>query len=372
MRIYCSSITYEFNCIRKELEKGINKLAVENAFVLSEEIEKFEMSLASYLGRKESIGVGSGTDALYLSLLAADIGNGDEVITVGNICVAVMEAIIRSGATPVFVDICSDSFFMNPVQVQKAVSSKTKAIILVHPYGMPAKIKEISDIAQTEGLLLIEACGQAFGAKLRGRPVGSFGTIGCFSFNPDKIIGGLGDGGAVATDDCEIARRVRKLRDHGREEVGMEADIVGYSSRIDAINALAVSLKLKYIDQWIEMRHKKAGLYRQMLEETELVLQKEFSERIPSYQMFVALVPGDRFSLHDRLKAKGIYTDFHYRMPPYKMTAFKKYQIRKQGDLPVTEHLLNHIISLPFYTGIKESEMKYVAEEIIKETKKNF
>ena len=358
-----STIAYEYELIADELQEKLTGLAEAGAFVLSDELNTMERELAEYCAAyqpKEAVGVGSGTDALLLALMAAGIGKGDEVITVGNICVAVMEAIVRAGAVPVFVDICPRTFQIDCEQLKTAISPATRAVLVVHPYGVPAQLDVIGQITSAHGVLLIEACGQAFGARYEGIPVGSFGTISCFSFNPEKIIGGIGDGGAVVTSNPEIADRLRRLRDHGREGIGLEASMVGFSSRLDAINAIAVRLKLRHIDRIVEMRHEKGRLFREILSDTSLTLQEVPDNRTPSFQMFVALAPGNRFELHEKLQEQGIHTAFHYRMPPYKMSAFAACEMRMHGQLVVTEEVLSRIISLPFFTTMTEFDMERV------------
>ena len=352
-----SSVKYEYDVIAPELKGGLKRLVDCSAFVLGEEVARTEKALADYLGLRRVIGVGSGTDALYLSLVAARIGNGDEVLLVGNICVAVMEAVVRAGAVPVFVDILPGVFSVDTEQARKAITPMTKALVVVHPYGMPADIELAARVADDRGIILIEACGQSFGAKYRGRTVGSFGTISCFSFNPGKLIGGLGDGGAVATNDDSIAERVRKLRDHGRAAIGADAEMIGISSRLDAINALAVRLKLAHIDEWVELRQEKALYYQNLLRDIDIMFQNNPGGRVSSYQMFVVLSPKNRYALAQELAKKGIETSFHYRRPPYRMPAFRHHLCRCVGSLPVTEELYARSISLPFYTGITEKEI---------------
>ncbi len=363
VRVPFSDISYEYSFIAREFEAGMRGLINASKLVLSEELERLEDELAGYLGREYVVGVGSGTDALFLSLIAAGIGPGEEVITAGNICVAVMEAIVRTGALPVFVDITPHSFSLDQKQVLEAINDQTRAVIVVHPYGMPAEMDMLKDEIRDE-LMIIEACGQAFGARIQGKPVGSFGQVGCFSFNPDKVIGGLGDGGAVATDDCQLALQIKKLRDHGRLGIGSKADRVGFSSRLDAVNALAVRLKLKHIDDWIDIRNQKVSLYQQQLKKTGLQFQRIPEDRTSSYQILVALTDGNRMQMHKELKSKGIMTDFHYRVAPYQMPAFDCHSFRKEGRLQVTDKVISQVISLPFYTGITEEEIKEVGKNI--------
>ena len=359
-----NSIAYEYREIVADLQKGIERLAKRSALVLGQEVDGFERDLARYLGCSETVGVGSGTDAILLALLALGLEEDDEVIIPGNICVAVMEALVRSGAAAVVADLDAENFALSLKEARKAVTPRTKAIILVHPYGMPADIQGFEALARSRDLTLIEACGQAFGARYRGRPVGGFGRIGCFSFNPDKVIGGLGDGGAVATNDEELASTIRKLRDHGRDGIGLPAGRVGFSSRLDAINALAVSLKLKHIDRWVGMRCEMGSLYRKRLQGTGLTFQNPGADSTPSYQMLAVLAPGDRCELSRKLKEAGVATDYHYLMAPHDMPAFKDCRCRKQGSLPVTEDLLNRVISLPFYTGMSQGELEWVTDTI--------
>ena len=250
--------------IRARLEEEIRAAR----FILGPAVTRFEEAMAGYHGVRHGIGVASGTDALLLSLLAADIGPGDEVITTPFTFVATAEVILHAGATPVFADIEEDTFNIDPALVEGAVSEKTKAIIPVHLYGLPAKMEELGALAARKNLRVIEDCAQSTGAKVGGRLTGSFGDTGAFSFFPTKNLGGFGDGGMVLTDDDHLAGKVRMLHGHGSRERD-SYELAGYNSRLDSIQAAVLEIKLGRLEEWNGMRRQSAALYRELLADLE-------------------------------------------------------------------------------------------------------
>ncbi|MDP2857382.1 MAG: DegT/DnrJ/EryC1/StrS family aminotransferase [Bacillota bacterium] len=358
-----TNTAYEYEVIRDDLFKAIDDI-VRNGrkLVLGHELERTEEALAGYTGRKHAVGVGNGTDAIYVALRALGVGPGDEVLMPANVCVAVLEAVVRNQATPHFVDVKPDTWTLDPAKVSLAIGPRTRAILAVHAYGLPADIEEIMAVAG-DGVRVIECCGQAFGARYMGHPVGHFGTVGCFSFNPSKVNGAIGDGGALVTDSEDVARNAHRMRDHGRDVEGGPAHFTGFSSRLDEINSLAVRLKLEHIDDWIQIRHRKAQMYRQMLAEAKgVILQTVPPGRVSSYQMFTV-----RHQLRDRVRhlitEQGVRCGTSYRLP-FRMPAYATSAFPGTDSIPETFSLEATTLSFSFFTGITEEQMGVFADAL--------
>ncbi len=250
--------------MESEIDTAIKKILLGGDFILREQLRRFEENIASFVGVKYAAGVNSGTDALHLSLLAAGVGPGDEVITVAHTFVASVAVIVHCGATPILVDVQED-FNMNIAQVEQAISPRTKAIMPVYLNGRLCDMERLMAIARRHNLSVIEDAAQALGATFDGRKAGSFGLTGCFSFYPAKVLGGIGDGGMVTTDSQEIDEKIRLFRDHGQQRETGEIMFYGFNSRLDNIHAAILDVKLKYLPRWIERRRELANLYEQGL-----------------------------------------------------------------------------------------------------------
>jgi len=362
-------LTRQYKRIKDEILSATQRVYEEGRFILGEEVSAFEKEFSYYCGVRYGVGVGSGTDALYLALKAAGIGEGDEVITVANSFVATALAISFTGAKPLFVDIDPKTYTMDPNRLelllkrQKAKESgrKIKAILPVHLYGHPAEMGSIMEIADRYNLIVIEDACQAHGAKYGRKKVGSFGTMGCFSFYPTKNLGGYGDGGMVVTNHKRYDQNLRLLRCYGEKEKYQHV-LKGHNSRLDEIQAALLRVKLKYLDQWNEERRRKAKLYTKMLSPFGVVCPSEKKGVRHVYHLYT-IKTRKRDSLQAFLKKKGIETLIHYPIPIPLQKAYRELGYQRR-DLPLTNLWSRKILSLPFFPEMKESEMKEVAEGI--------
>ena len=346
---------------KDEIDTAMARVLNSGWYILGQEVTAFEQEFADYIGVKFGIGVGSGTDALHLALRACGIGVGDEVITVSHTAVATAAAIELSGAKPVFVDIEEDTFLMDPSRLEKALTPRTKAILPVHLYGNVAEIERILDIANRHGLQVIEDCAQSHGAKYKGRRSGAWGTVAAFSFYPTKNLGALGDGGMVVTNDPELATRVRSLREYGWRQRYV-SETAGLNSRLDELQAAVLRVKLKYLDGSNEERRRKALLYTQRLHGANIRCPAVRKQVDPVYHLYVIRTQ-ERDSLRDFLRGQGIQTLIHYPVPVHLQSAYGQLGCGP-GDLPVTEECSRHILSLPLYPEMPESEIEEVASKI--------
>ncbi|MGB7847133.1 MAG: DegT/DnrJ/EryC1/StrS family aminotransferase, partial [Candidatus Acidiferrum sp.] len=334
-------------------------------FILGPEVEALEKELSIVTECKYCIGCASGTDALILALLALEIGRADEVITVPFTFVATAGSIARVGAKPVFVDIDPQTFNIDPRAIRKAITPRTKAIMPVHLFGLAADMSEIDAIASDQGIPVIEDAAQAIGARHDGRAVGSLGLIGCFSFFPSKNLGGAGDGGMITTNDARLADRLRLLRAHGARKK-YEYEILGMNSRLDALQAAILRVKLRHLDQWIAARRRNADRYRELLHEFRL--ESVITSPIPSptyahvYNQFTIRVK-DRDALREHLQGRGIPTEIYYPKPLHLQKAFE-YLGYKPSELPASEAASAEVISLPIYPELTEEQQRAVVAAI--------
>ena len=359
----------QYRRIEKEILAATKRVYERGSYILGEEVSAFEKEFARYCGVRYGVGVGSGTEALSLSLKAAGIGEGDEVVTSANSFIATALAISFTGAKPLFVDIDYRTYNMDPNGLElflkrrmaRAGWKKVKAILPVHLYGHPAEMNSILEIANQYGLLVIEDACQAHGAMYGGKRTGSFGAFGCFSFYPTKNLGGYGDGGMVVTNHPRFYEKLRLLRCYG-EKRKYEHRIKGGNSRLDELQAAVLRVKLKYLDQWNEERREKASRFSERLASLGIVCPLERKGSRHVYHLYVVRT-GKRDALQRFLKKRGIDTLIHYPIPIHQQKAFKELGYRR-GDLPLTEQYSRKILSLPFFPEIKESEMEEVARGI--------
>ncbi|MEA5444341.1 DegT/DnrJ/EryC1/StrS family aminotransferase [Gammaproteobacteria bacterium AB-CW1] len=332
-------------------------------FILGQHVRAFEEEVADYHGVSEAIGVASGTDALHLSLLAAGVGPGDEVITSPFSFIAGVEAILYCGATPVFVDIRRDSMNLDESLLEEAVTERTRAIMPVHLFGLAQDMDRIMAVAEKHGLKVIEDCAQAFGARFDDRPVGSFGHSGCFSFFPTKNLGGYGDGGLVTTDDPEMAERIRVLRSHG-SAVRYHHDVVGFNSRLDEVQAAALRVKLRHLEDFNQSRREIAARYQEGLSGLPIRLPEAGDRHYQVYGQYTVQVEG-RDRVRKRLGQAGIGTAIYYPIPLHRQAVCgDRYQ---SLSLPVCESVAESCFSLPMFPGMTLDQ----ADEVIAAVKES-
>jgi dTDP-4-amino-4,6-dideoxygalactose transaminase len=364
MNVTFVDLKRQYKYLKKDIDRAICKVLKSTHFILGEEEQKFEREFAEYCGAKYGIGVASGTDALLISLRALGIGNGDEVITTPNTFTATVDAIVRNRARPVLVDIDPDTYNIDAAKIEKKITKKTKAIIPVHLYGLPAEMGRIMKIARKHKLFVVEDAAQAHGAEYKERKAGSFGITGCFSFYPAKNLGAYGDGGMIITSNKQLAEKLRMLRNYGSRKKYYH-DFVGYNSRLDEIQAAILRVKLKHLNKWENKRRKHAALYRKLLKSiNEIVLPEEVKDLKHVYHLFVIRTK-QRNALQKYLGSKGIQTGIHYPIPIDLEKAYRFLGYRK-GDFPVTEKYDKEILSLPMFPELTDKEIRYTCREIVK------
>jgi dTDP-4-amino-4,6-dideoxygalactose transaminase len=362
----------QYEEIKTEVREGLERVLQKGNFILGEEEKTFEEEFASYCGAKFAVGVNSGTDALFLGLLSLGIGKDDEVIVPAFTYIASALAVSYTGAKPVFVDIEENTYNIDTGKIEKAITKKTKAIMPVHLYGHPVDMGPLIKIARKHNLKIIEDCAQAHGAtckirdqksKIRNIKVGTFGDMGCFSFYPTKNLGAAGDGGIVITDNEDIYKKLLMLRDYGRKN-RYEHVIKGYNSRLDTLQAVILSAKLKRLDKWNEMRRKNASIYSKLLQgKNNIVIPVEESYAKHVYHVFAIRIKR-RDSVCEELKKKGISVLVHYPIPLHLQEAYKELRYKK-GDFPVAERVSQEIVSLPMYPHLKEEDIKKISGALL-------
>ena len=347
----------QYRSIKSEIDAAVAGVLESCQFVLGAEVASFEQEFAAYCGAAECIALNSGTSALHLALLAAGVGPGDEVITVPFTFVASVAAVIYTGACPVLVDIDPRSFTMDPAAIEKLVTPRTKAILPVHLYGQSADMDPIMEVAKRHGLVVIEDAAQAHGAKYKGRPVGTIGDIGCFSFYPTKNLGAYGEGGAVTTNNPEYAKTIRMLRDSGADRKYYHV-LRGYNYRMEGFQGAILRVKLRHLEQWTEARRAIAAKYNQLLADSALELPTEMPWARHVYHVYT-LRTDDRDSLQAALHAEGIQTAVHYAIPAHLQPAYADLGYSR-GDLPQSERAAGEVLSLPMYPELSDSQIQSV------------
>lgn len=348
---------------KKAIWKAIRYAVDHNEFVQSPVIGRFEQAFSKWVGRKEVIGVNSGTAALFIALKAMGIGKGDEVITTPFTFIATVEAIVYVGAKPVLVDIEPDSFCISPAAVERVITSRTKAILPVHLYGHPADMDRFMEISRKTGAKILEDAAQAHGAMWDGKKVGTFGHAAAFSFYPGKNLGAYGDAGAVVTDDPDIAHKVRLLRNHGRLAKYVH-DMEGYNERLDGIQASILLAKLDFLDRWVKERQKLAARYDKFLSKARIAVPPVKPKAKHAYHLYVIRVK-EREKVQAQLKEAGIGTAVHYPVPLHLQPCYS-YLGYKQGDFPEAERAAKEVLSLPLYPGLTKPEQDKVIKEVSK------
>ncbi len=347
MRIPLIDFKAQYKSIEKEIDAAIKEVLLSGQYILGPIVKEFEEQIAAYCGVRYAIGVASGSDALILALRALDIDPGDEVITTPFTFVATAHAIVHCGAKPVFVDIDPDTFNINPDLIEPVITKKTKAIIPVHLYGHPANMDPIMGIAKAYNLYVVEDAAQAFGARYNGKKVGSIGHAGCFSFFPTKNLGCYGDGGMVVTDNPDIAEKVDILRRQGCREK-YHAEMIGYNSRLDAVQAAILKVKLKYVDQWNEQRRNIACRYNELLSSSSVQAPVEAPYACHIYHQYTIKFK-NRDDIRQYLAKNGIETSVYYPQPLHLQRTYK-YLGYEKSAFPQAEKASQVVLSLPIFT----------------------
>lgn len=356
--IPCANPLAQYLSHKEEILEAINSVLIGNSYILGPEVIAFESAFANYSGVDHAIGVNSGTDALILSLRALGIGPGDEVITVSHTAIATVSAIIATGAVPVLVDIEPVYYTMDSVCFQRAITSKTKAVIPVHLYGQPADMDAIMKIASEHGLFVIEDCAQATGAIYKGMRVGSISDAGCFSFYPTKNLGAIGDGGMVITQDEKLAHRIRRLRQYGWDE-NRATEEPGLNSRLDEIQAAILNVKIKFLDEDNVRRRAISKMYKEGLAGLPITLPAERPDTCQIYHLYV-IACTERDKLKRDLAENGVYAGIHYPVPGHRHGGYNQRCVFPESRLPVTDSLVRNILSLPMYPEMTTIQVERV------------
>lgn len=349
--------------IESEVKEAINSVLRSSAFILGDAVDSFEEEFAKYCKTRYSVGLDNGTSALELGMRALSIGIGDEVITPVNSFIASSSAISMIGAVPVWVDCDSKTYNMDPLQIEKKITKKTKAIMPVHLYGQPSDMKEIVAIAKKHKLHIIEDACQAHGASYAGKPVGSFGVFAAFSFYPAKNLGAFGDAGALITNDKHIYETVKKMRNYGQSKK-YHHDFIAWNRRLDSIQAAILRVKLRRLDKWNKQRIKNAHMYNQLLKDTSIVTPYHDPITTHVYHLYVIRVD-DRNKLKKHLEHKGVSTGIHYPVPIHLQKAYQ-FKGGKKRDFPISEKYAPQLLSLPMYPQLSEERIIYIVDVIKK------
>jgi len=351
----------QYESIKAELDEAAARVLAGGWYILGPEVRAFEAEFAAFCGVGHAIGVGNGTEALYLALVALGVGAGDEVISVANAADYEPLTILQAGARPVFVDVDERTYTIEPELLEAAITPRTKAIMPVHLYGRMADMAAIMAVAERHGLPVIEDCAQAHGAQLAGRVAGSIGVCGCFSFYPSKNLGALGDGGMITTNDAELAAKLRRLRMYGWEKRYHTVDPGGINSRLDEIQAALLRVKLRHLADWNNARRRIAQRYNQLLADTDLLLPDLPSDESHVFHLYVVQTE-QRDSLQAALQQRGVETAIHYPLPAHLQPVYQG--LAEPGSLPITEKLAGTVLSLPIYPELTDAEVDAVAAAV--------
>ncbi len=358
MKLQMVDVVGQYKKIKPEIDDAIHRVLDSGRFILGEEVARLEHQVVEYLGLKYGVGCASGTDALQVAMMAIDVGPGDEVITSPFTFVATAETIALLGAKPVYVDIDSRTYNLDPDRIEQAVTPKTKAIIPVHLYGQAADMDPIMEIARQHNISVIEDSAQAMGASYKGRKLCSIGDVGCISFFPSKNLGGFGDGGMMVTNDEELAKRMRTIAAHGSRERYYH-DEIGVNSRLDTLQAAILGVKLRYLDSWNVARRDAAARYTEYLSGTPATRPFETSDGYHIYHQYTISTPR-RDELAAFLKKEGVPHAIYYPVPLHLQKAYVVYGY-SAGDFPVAERASEEVLSLPMHSELDESAVQYIA-----------
>ncbi|NOH01925.1 MAG: DegT/DnrJ/EryC1/StrS family aminotransferase [Chloroflexi bacterium] len=363
MNIPFVELTTQHKVLRNEINAAIQGVLERGDFILGQDVAKLEEEFAAYCGAKYAVGVDNGLSALELSLRAFGIGEGDEVIVPTHTFTASAAAITFAGATPVFVDADPETWNIDVEKIEDAITPRTKAILPVHLYGLPADMHMILGIAEKYNLVVVEDACQAHGARYKGYRVGSFGNAAGFSFYPTKNLGGCGDGGIITTNDAKAAEAMRALRNCGQRNKNIH-ELEPFNHRLDSLQAAILRVKLKYLDEWIASRRRLAEMYNRLLAGSSVTTPVELPGYQHVYHLYVVRSP-HRDALQAHLKERGIGTAIHYPSPVHLQPFYANGQNRR-GQFPIAEKLCNEILSLPMFPEMTEEQVEIVASEVAK------
>ena len=366
MNIKFVDLKRQYESLKEEIDNAIYEVLNSSAFIGGKFLKSFEQNFAKYLGVKNCIGVGNGTDALFVAMKMLGIKEGDEVITAANSFIATSEAISLTGAKVVFVDCDDKTYNINAHEIEKNITDKTKAIVPVHLYGYPADMDLIKKIAEKYNLFIIEDAAQAHGAKYKGISIGTIGDCACFSFFPGKNLGAYGDAGAIVTNNNELAEKMRMYANHGRKEK-FNHEIEGINSRLDGMQAAILDVKIQYIEKWLERRREIARMYDNGLKNIVIVPTVENENVRHVYHLYVIRVK-NRDKVRNLLTERKIATGIHYPVALPFLKAYE-YLCYKKEDFPVASSITSEILSLPIHGDLTDEEVNYVIKQFNSLTK---
>jgi dTDP-4-amino-4,6-dideoxygalactose transaminase len=367
MKVPLLDLKAQYETLAPDIDAAVRSVFDSQHFILGPEVQQLEQEIAAYCSSEFAIGCASGSDAILLALMAHGIGPGDEVVTTPFTFFATAGSVVRLGATPVFADIDESTFNLDPAQFESVVTERTRAVIPVHLFGQCAAMDAIKQVAERRGIAVIEDAAQAIGAEYCGIRAGSIGSVSAFSFYPSKNLGGAGDGGMLTTDDAEIASKLRILRSHGAANKYYH-EWVGINSRLDALQAAILRVKLRHLDSWTQARRANAARYRDYFQQAGLVtdgqvkLPRETEENLHVYNQFVIRVDS-RDGLKSFLAERGVGTEIYYPLPLHLQVCFSELGYR-QGDMPESERASKESLAIPVYPEISETGQRYVVDMI--------
>ena len=364
MNVPFLNLKVQYESIKDEISTAINAVIDKTAFAGGPFVAQFEKEFAGFCDCGHAIGVGSGTEALWLLLLASGTGAGDEVITAPTTFIATAEAISFCGARPVFVDVNEQTYNLNPDLLEAAITPKTKAIIPVHLFGQTADMDPIMEIARKHNLVVIEDACQSHGGEYKSKRSGSIGDAGAFSFYPGKNLGAYGEAGAIVTSNAELTGKIQMLRDHGQSKKYYHG-MIGWNARMDGIQGAILSVKLRHLESWTEARRKNARLYNELLSDVDGIITPHEADYAKHVYHIYAIRVKNRDELIEKLAEKEIFCGIHYPVPLHLQEAYSFLGLSK-GSFPVAEKCAAEFVSLPMFPELTEAQIKYTTDEIKK------
>lgn len=361
MKIQFVDLRKQYAPFKEEIISGIEKVLDGMQLFLGENVQQLEKDFAEFSDADYGIGVSDGTGALHVILRALGVGPGDEVITVSHTFIATAEAILLTGAKPVFVDIDPNTYLMDVSQIETKITPQTKAILPVHLYGQTVDMDPLLEIAERNGLKVVEDACQAHGAEYKGRKAGSLGDAAAFSFYYSKNLGAYGEGGFISTNDATLAEKIRKIRDHG-SGIRYHHDFLGFNARLDEIQAVVLRAKLPHLAEWNQKRREHAYLYNKLLKDTPVKTPTELPDNKPVYHLYVVAAP-KRDELQTFLREKGVFTGIHYPIPIHQQKVVETLGYKNE-ELPVTDRVTSQILSLPMFAELEDTEIQYTVDAI--------